>query len=59
MSGIAGELTPLIDRIPVVFSSIAHDFEVNFSGVCIIERTDIPKEYGLITYTQDKIITIT
>lgn len=35
------------------------DQKINVDFGQYLERTDIPKEYGLITYTQDRIITVT
>ncbi len=46
-------------KFDVKFSKANRSFGVAFNDLVIVERTDIPKEYGLITYTQDKIITIT
>lgn len=55
-------------RLDVKFKEIDQKFNVNFKEVNqkfnvgfgqYVERTDIPKEYGLITYTQDRIITVT
>ena len=42
-----------------IFSEAKRSFEVAFNELVLVERTEIPKEYGLITYTQDRIITIT
>ena len=47
------------DKLDFNFIANERTLNVNFGDVCIIERSDIPKEYGLITYTQDRIITIT
>jgi hypothetical protein len=46
-------------NLDVEFSESERFFDSVFKGIILVERTDIPKEYGLITYTQDKIITIT
>lgn len=40
------------------FGETLQPFEVSFSNVVIVERTDIPKEYGRITYDQNKTITV-
>ena len=31
----------------------------DFGEICVVERVDIPKQYGLITYDQNKTITVT
>lgn len=46
-------------KIDIKFAENAQFLSASFGELCIVEKTDIPKEYGLITYTQDKIITIT
>ena len=46
-------------KFDVNFSKVNRNFKAVFNDLVLVERTDIPKEYGLITYTQDKIITIT
>lgn len=46
-------------RIDVKFSKTKQSFDTSFGEVHLIERADIPSRYGLITYTQDKIITVT
>lgn len=46
-------------KLSITFAENAQDFSVSFGELFVVEKTDIPKEYGLITYTQDKIITVT
>lgn len=45
--------------IAVNFKENKQKFSASFGEICVIVSDEIPKEYGLITYTQDKIITIT
>lgn len=46
-------------RLKVNFTELQARLPCRFNEFVLVEKTDIPKEYGLITYTQDKIITIT
>ena len=41
-----------------VFQGSAQTFGANFKEVQIVHTDEIPKEYGLITYTQDKTIIV-
>lgn len=45
--------------VEVTFSETNESFETSFDEVIVVERVDIPSRYGLITYTQDRIITVT
>ena len=45
------------DAFEIGFKTNDTAFKTNFSATC--EVPYIPKEYGLITYNQDKTITIT
>ena len=40
------------------FKETERNLDVSFVGVQIVERTGIPKEYGLVTYDQNKTITV-
>lgn len=52
-------LTVSNQKIGVKFSEKKQSFNAAFRNFILVEKTDIPKEYGLITYTQDRIITVT
>lgn len=34
-------------------------FEAEFSGLVVVERSDIPPQYGLVTYDNNRTITVT
>lgn len=53
------KLTESDQKLSVKFSEKKQSFNVAFKNFILVEKTDIPKEYGLITYTQDRIITVT
>ena len=53
------KLTESNPKITVTFSEKKQSFKAAFKDFILVEKTDIPKEYGLITYTQDRIITVT
>ena len=41
-----------------VFQGSTQTFGANFKEVQMVHTDEIPKEYGLITYTQDKTIIV-
>jgi hypothetical protein len=43
----------------VQFTKTDQYFKTKFQNLTVVERVDIPKQYGLITYTQNKIIKVT
>lgn len=46
-------------EIKVEFEELTAEFEPEFEEIHVVYSSEIPKEYGLITYNQDKTITIT
>lgn len=58
------KLTPNFSENDLSFSVNMSDanntkpFEFGFSEVSVIERTDIPPQYGLVTYDNTKTITV-
>ena len=45
-------------KLKVDFKEAEENFMVSFGKVLVIERTEIPPEYGLITYDQNRTITV-
>lgn len=46
-------------RFAVKLEADAHTFAAKFDNVIVVERADIPPQYGLITYDQNRTITVT
>ena len=46
-------------KFEALFKENDQKFEAEFKEIQIVHDGKIPKEYGLITYNQDKTITIT
>lgn len=40
------------------FAELERSFLADFDKVLVVNRTDIPPEYGLITYDQNRTITV-
>lgn len=46
-------------EINIELEELTTEFEPEFEEIQIVYDGEIPKEYGLITYNQDKTLTIT
>lgn len=44
--------------LDVVFEEIEQEMTVDFGEITRVGTVEIPKEYGLITYDQNKVITV-
>ena len=46
------------ETFDVKFTESEQALHTDFKNVVVVERTDIPPEYGLITYDQNRTITV-
>lgn len=46
-------------RFAAKLEADANAFATKFDSVIVVERVDIPPQYGLVTYDQNRTITVT